>query len=204
MNEAALIYRANNRWLIWAALGCALTIDLAAVALAENRAKPVLLARGTEPEDTVTGIIDTQPPPEPDAVSTSEQTVEDQEFTDENLTPRPIRPRKKTPVTPVVPSIGVRTSIAMHFGSMKALTLYAPRPIYPYEARRAGTTGSGVAELNINSESGNVISARMAQSTGSAILDRETLETLQRWRFRSGVASNVRVPITYTLTGVSY
>jgi len=35
-------------------------------------------------------------------------------------------------------------------------------------------------------------------------LDSATVEALRRWRFKPGVASNVSVPITYTLTGVSY
>jgi TonB family protein len=44
----------------------------------------------------------------------------------------------------------------------------------------------------------------MAQSTGSVILDNATLEALCRWRFKPGMARNIRVPITYTLTGVTY
>ena len=92
----------------------------------------------------------------------------------------------------------------MSSGSVKALTLHAPRPAYPYEARRGGITGSGVAQLTVNTEAGNVIDARMAQSTGSMILDHATVETLRQWRFKPGVAANVDVPITYTLTGVSY
>ena len=92
----------------------------------------------------------------------------------------------------------------MSSGSVKALTLYAPRPAYPYEARRAGITGSGVAQLTVNTEAGNVIDARMAQSTDSMILDHATVEALRNWRFKSGAASSIQVPVTYTLTGVSY
>jgi len=130
--------------------------------------------------------------------------IEKQEFVDENVTPRPIRSRKKVPTTAIVRSIGISSARATQSGSVKALALFAPRPSYPYEARRSGTTGSGVAELAVNATSGNVIDARMSQSTGSAILDNATLETLGRWRFKPGVASNIAVPITYTLTGVSY
>jgi TonB family protein len=128
--------------------------------------------------------------------------AENQEFIDETVR-TPIRPRKKTPVTPVR-SANVGTGQAMHAGSVKALTLYAPKPSYPYEARRGGVTGSGVAQLSVNVASGGVVEARMLQSTGNAILDNATIETLRRWRFKPGVASNIDVPITFTLTGVSY
>jgi TonB family protein len=84
------------------------------------------------------------------------------------------------------------------------LALYAPKPSYPYEARRGGITGSGIAHLIVNSGAGNVIEARMSQSTGNPILDSATLSALRSWRFKPGVASNVEVPITYTLSGVSY
>ena len=91
----------------------------------------------------------------------------------------------------------------MQAGSVKALTLYAPRPVYPYEARRERITGSGIAELIVAPSVGTVIDARMAQSTGSVILDNATLDAFRRWRFKPG-AANIRVPVTYTLTGVSY
>jgi TonB family protein len=130
--------------------------------------------------------------------------TDEEAFPQENATPPPVRPRKKMPVSPVVRSIGIGTGRALHAGSVKALTLYAPRPAYPYEARRGGITGSGIAELTVNPTVGNVIDARMTQTTGSVFLDNSTLETLRRWRFKPGVASNVDVPITYTLTGVTY
>ena len=104
---------------------------------------------------------------------------------------------------PLVRSSGAAIT-SWHSGSVKALTLYAPKPNYPYEARRTGTTGTGVAHLTVNSAAGNVIDGEMSQSTGSAILDQVTLATLRRWRFKPGVASSIQVPITYTLTGVSY
>jgi len=204
--NTALIYRPNNRGLIWVAFAFALTVHLAAIALAENKPKPVLLSFRAEPDAAVLGTIDPLPQPsEQDIVSSPGQIpAEDQEFTEENAMARRIRPRKKMPIAPVARSIGVGRSAVMRSGSVKAVTLYAPRPSYPYEARRDGVTGSGVVGLTLNSASGEVIDARMSQSTGSAILDNTTVETLRRWRFRPGVPWNVAVPITYTLTGVSY
>ena len=204
--NTALIYRPNNRGLIWVAFAFALTVHLAAIALAENKPKPVLLSFRAEPDDAVLGTIDPLPqPPEQDIVSSPGQIpAEDQEFTEENAMARRIRPRKKMPIAPVARSIGVGRSAVMRSGSVKAVTLYAPRPSYPYEARRGGITGSGIAQLTVNSAAGNVIDAQMLQSTGSPILDNATVSAFRRWRFKPGVASNVDVRITYTLTGVSY
>jgi len=205
--NGALIYRARSRWLIWVAFGCAVTIHLAAIAIAESKSQPPAPNVVTEISDVI-GVDNGEPPmvgPEeilpPDPV---QPAADEEAFPEENVVQRPIHPRKKTPVTSVVRSIGIGTERTTHSGSVKALALYAPRPPYPYEARRGGITGSGIAQLTINSEVGNVIDARMAQSTGNSVLDNATVETLRRWRFRPGVASNVDVPITYTLTGVSY
>lgn len=206
--NVAMIYRARSRWLIWVAFACAIAIHLTAIVLAENRSRVVLTDFGSFESDVI-GTIDDQPalPQEPETVSPPEQVlpVTDQDaFPEENAKPSPVRPRKKKPVSPVVRSIGAGTGRPLLAGSVKALTLYAPRPAYPCEARRGGITGSGIAQLTVNPEVGNVIDARMAETTGSVFLDNSTLETLRRWRFKTGVASNIQVPITYTLTGVSY
>ena len=204
--NGALIYRARSRWLVWVAFVCAIALHVTAVVLAENRSKPVVTDLGAADP----GVIGIDVPPSPrdeETVTPPEQVLpvtDPEAFPEENAMQRPIHPRKKTPLTPIARSIGTGTTSAIHGGSVKALTLYAPRPAYPYEARRGGITGSGIAELTVNPEVGIVIEARMAQSTGSAILDNATVETLRRWRFKPGVVSNVDVPITYTLTGVSY
>src|SRR6266853_1918017 len=169
----ALIYRARSRWLIWVAFGCAMAIHLTAIVLAENKSRPVSQEFGPFQPDVI--AIDDGPAPsqEPDVISPPEQVpivTDDEAIPEENATPPPIRPRKKTPMTSVVRSIGPGTGRATHGGSVKALTMYAPRPVYPYEARRGGITGSGVAQLTVNPEVGNVIDARMAQTTGSAIV----------------------------------
>ena len=205
--NAALIYRTRSRWLTWVAFGCAVMIHLAAIAIAGNKSHPVVPNLGTEISDVIGVDNGEQSPPEPEEVSPPEQVepATDQEaFPEENSMRLPIHPRKKTPVASVVRSIGAGTRPTTHSGSVKALALYAPRPAYPYEARRGGVTGSGIAQLTVNPEAGNVLDVRMAQSTGSPILDNATVEALRRWRFKPGVPSNVDVPITYTLTGVSY
>jgi protein TonB len=89
-------------------------------------------------------------------------------------------------------------------GSVKAMVAYAPRPAYPYEARRQRLTGSGIALVTVDQTSGIVTDVLITQSTGNALLDNSTLEALRRWRFKPGNVTKVQVPITYTLTGVSY
>ena len=92
---------------------------------------------------------------------------------------------KAPPATP--------TSLA----AAKSLAISAPIPDYPYEARRAHVSGSGVCVMTVNTASGNVTSAIMTESTGNAFLDKITTDTLRRWRFKPGTVSQVQVPMTY-------
>ncbi len=85
----------------------------------------------------------------------------------------------------------------MSVSAAKAMAVSAPLPEYPYQARHAHITGSGLCVMTVDTASGNVTSATMAQSTGNAILDKVTTNTFRRWRFKPGTVSQVRVPITY-------
>ena len=202
-NEA-LIYRPKNRKLIWIAFACAVTIHLAALGLANSKPQsfsPDVSAFG--PDVDVTGDLPPANPNEPEIILPPEQTLPNDEFADENTVQRQ-KPLHKTATAAIPRSTSLGMARATGAGSAKALALFAPRPSYPYEARRGGITGSGVAHLIVNSAGGNVTDARMSQTTGSAILDNATLTALRRWRFKVGVPENVDVPITYTLTGVSY
>ena len=85
------------------------------------------------------------------------------------------------------------------------MAVSAPRPDYPYEARTRGITGKGVAELTVDASTGTVTQARMAESTGSPVLDDAAVTAFRRWRFKPGNYSPaVHIPITYTATGASY
>jgi TonB family protein len=86
----------------------------------------------------------------------------------------------------------------------KVFALSAPRPDYPYEARRQKITGDGIALLTIDPSSGDVIQITMAKSTGNSLLDSAVRAGLGRWRFKPGTVSSVTCPITFTLTGVAY
>jgi TonB family protein len=83
----------------------------------------------------------------------------------------------------------------------KAVTTYAPRPKYPQEARSHRIRGSGVCVVSVDPASGSVTKASMAQSTGSALLDKSALSTVCTWKFKPGRVSKVSIPIEFTMEG---
>jgi TonB family protein len=200
--NSALPYRERGRRLFWIAFVSALAIHIGAIALAKTKSPTVRLENFTPTSDVVIGYA---PEPEPALQEESvtplplEEIHPDQDsFPEENHKPSPARPyRKARP-----PSLAPGTTTPLR--SVKALVAYAPRPVYPYEARRQRLTGSGVALLTVDQSSGDVTDVVMVQSCGNAILDNSTRDALRRWRFRPGSLTKVQVPVTYTLMGVSY
>jgi protein TonB len=200
--NAALLYRPSRRWPVWAAFACAAGIHLGAIVVAQGKSdksavhdfKPAgvdIEVVDKDPEETPPEDVAMPPPPE--------QVPPDLEaFPEENQTPPPVRHRKKMGVASFV------KASAPPLGAVRALVMYAPRPPYPYEARRQRITGSGLALLTVDSLDGHVVDGRMVQSCGSVILDNATLDAFRRWHFKPGSVERVRVPITYTLTGASY
>jgi TonB family protein len=81
----------------------------------------------------------------------------------------------------------------------KAVAVYAPRPDFPIEARYRRLTGSGVALLNVDPRTGEVVSVRMEKSMGHAMLDQAALAAFSRWRFKPPCNRQIRIPIRYTL-----
>lgn len=197
----ALLHRRNGRSLFWISFMTALAIHIGAVALAKNRVPTAKLEDMSHPGDVeVIDTAETAPAFEQsDAPPPLEQIHPDQDsFQEEDHKPLPVRPFRKPRQASLVQ--GTTTSLR----SVKAIVTYAPRPVYPYEARRQRITGSGVALLTLDPTSGNVIDVVMAQSCGNAILDTATFDALRRWRFKPGRSLTVRVPLTYTLMGASY
>jgi TonB family protein len=198
----ALVYGQHGRSIFWIAFMSALAIHLGAVALAKTKSPPITLEVFTPLDDLE--LVDTAEP-EPALLEESavppplEQIRPDQDnFQEENITPPPVRAHRRA--RPASLFRGTTASLR----SVKAMVAYAPRPVYPYEARRQRVTGAGVALLTVDQTSGTVTDVLMAQSCGNAFLDNSTLDALRRWRFKPGSAARVQVPITYTLMGVSY
>ncbi len=200
-----LLYTPPPSKLLWGALGCTLVIYAGAVLAAmKKEAPPVdlsqiptaeVLATLEQPQEQPTpppeDVPLPPPPPEPEVQP---------EFHEETTPP----PRQNRPAAPIkAPVQAARPGVAS-ISSAKAAAVFAPRPEYPYEARSRRITGSGVCVLTIDTASGNVTDASMAQSIGSPILDNATVSTFRRWRFKPGAFSKVKVPITYTMTGASY
>jgi len=87
-----------------------------------------------------------------------------------------------------------------NYSSAKSNWRSAPRPNYPYEARRSKQTGSGRFIITFD-DSGNATDVSAAQSTGCSILDQTSISTFMRWKCNPGAYHKVVVPITYTMQG---
>ncbi len=201
-------YKPAPRWPFFAALAAAIALEVGAVAVASLQ-RPVEIPTelgGAAESSPADGFVVEFPPeatPAP-ALEPPEQPplpADPDEFQIEEPTPPP-RPSKTLKPTPRVATLqtaeGPPGPINYSTGSAKMLS--APRPGYPYEARRAKQTGSGRFLLRFD-PNGRVTEVRAVQSTGSPILDQVSLSTLSRWRCRPGVYRQVYVPITFTLAG---
>jgi len=198
-----VLYGQNGRSIFWIAFVSALAIHLGAVALAKTKSPTAKLEDFSPPGDVELVVTAEKKPAllEESAVpSPLEHIRPDQDnFQEENVTPPLVRAHRNAR-----PAALVRGTTTASLRSVKAMVMYAPRPIYPYEARRQRITGSGVALLTIDQTSGMVTDVLMTQSCGNVILDNSTRDALRRWRFRPGAPASVQVPITYTITGASY
>lgn len=204
----ALLYQPNQSWRIGVALGAAALIHLAAVGVANIHRQERIDEVSSSPVitelifDPISPLDDSTPPPDPVAPTPNENAI-DKSFADENSTPPPIRRHDNRPAAPMTKArSGTPSSLTHSWATVMALS--APRPEYPYEARRQRITGSGFVVLTIDSVSENVTGAMMEQSTGSSVLDNAAMTGLRRWRFKPGTVCRVRLPITFTMSGAQY
>jgi TonB family protein len=107
------------------------------------------------------------------------------------------RPKKRAPPHVESEVAGVSEPVPMSLSVAQSMAISAPMPEYPYEAKRRNLTGNGVCVVSVDIATGRVTAARMSQSTGSAMLDKLTVQTFKNWRFKPGTVSEVRVPISY-------
>lgn len=206
-----LLYRPMPRWQVAAAFAAAVAIHAAAVGIAALKdAPPPIMDLAQIPEAVEMSLEEeapqpTPPPEEPVPEPEPEEPpppVEQPEFVDEKPTPTP-RPKTDAPPKPIAPIQRPSTGAPKASGPVptgKAAMVYKPNIQYPYEARRARATGSGVVVVQV-SPSGSVTSATMGQSTGNAILDNASTTAMRSARFRPGTPPTVRIPITWTLSG---
>jgi TonB family protein len=203
---AALFYQPNQRWRIGAALGAAALIHLAAIAVASMHSSekiddisstgpPIIEGELTPPDDPT-------PPPEVVTPPDSQERA-DSLFADERTIQPPVRRQDNRRGAPI---IRVRNTGpgSLSLSSAKIVALSAPRPEYPYEARRQQITGSGIVAMTVDPVTGMVTEVSMWQSTGSPYLDNAAITGFRRWRFKPGTAFRIKSPITYTLTGAAY
>lgn len=201
MTNNAFIYRRPSKWPIVIALTAAVLIHLSAVAIAFHQESPATLAAATDPAIIGVYFADDPPtaPPDPDISVPPPTAAPASDFIEPKETRRVI----KTQRTPASLGPSEQTRLAA-VGNAKAFVLSAPRPDYPYEARSRHITGSGIAVITVDPNSGLARDVVMAQSIGNAILDNSTVSAFRRWRFKPGTPAQVRIPITFVLTGAQY
>jgi periplasmic protein TonB len=204
-----ILYQPRQRWRIAVALGTAALFPFAAVALASMRQHeqieevpslppgiPEVLIEPASPiDDSIRPLDEAAPTPNPNPT--------DKSFPDERPSPPPIRRQDNRLVAPIVKARN-GTPGSLTLSSAKVLALSAPRPEYPYEARRQRITGDGIAVMTVDPVTGSVTDVSMWKSTGNPYLDNAAVTGFRRWRFKPGTVSRVKTPITYTLTGAAY
>ena len=126
-----------------------------------------------------------------------EQPVSPEESPPASAPVRKPRPKKRAPPHVEFQVAGVSEPVPMSLSVAQSMAISAPLPDYPYEAKRRNLTGNGVCVVSVDIATGRVTAARMSQSTGSAMLDKLTVQTFKSWRFKPGTVSEVRVPISY-------
>ncbi len=200
MTNNAFIYRRPSKWPIATALAAAVLIHVSAIAIAFHQESPVTQPAVTESAAVGIEFVDEPPtPPDPGISVPPPIPVPASDFVEPRETPQVIK-TQRTP-TPIRQSGQTRLAAA---GNAKAFVLSAPRPDYPYEARSRHITGSGVAVISVDPNSGLAVDAMMEQSIGNPILDNSTVSAFRRWRFKPGTPPRVRIPITFMLTGAQY
>lgn len=193
-----------------AALFAAITLEATAVAVASLHGRneiPVETGILSEPP-AAEGIILDLPPELPAAIEEPQFAppllpLDPTEFVIEEPS-RPARkqnpPVHKSRISPAGTASAATGSPTLT--SRHARMISAPRPTYPYEARRAKQTGSGRFLLEFD-PSGSVTNVHLVQSTGSRLLDQVSIRTLSRRKCNPGLYKQVYVPITFSLEGAT-
>jgi TonB family protein len=150
----------------------------------EKKAEPIQRNASTPPSEKVAPVTEHAPPAEESAVGAE---------------PAEKKPRAKRRSRPLVQpeAMSISAPVPMSLSVAQSMAISAPLPGYSFEAKRRNLTGNGVCVMTVDSATGTVTDATMYQSTGSAILDKLTIQAFKSWRFKPGTVSQVRVPISY-------
>jgi len=208
-----LLYKAGPKWQVWAAIGGAIAVHGIAVGIAALKDEPPEVDMSAIPEAVLELTLEQEPAPpeptpppeeEPEPVDAPPEPTEPPEFQEEKPTPPP-KPRtdKPKPVAPIARPTAPAGAPTGPAPSGKAAMLSKGNVQYPYEAKRSRLTGSGVALVSV-SPSGSVSSVSMAKSTGHPVLDNAAISGFRSARFKPGTVPQVKIPITFTMTGAQY
>ncbi len=66
-----------------------------------------------------------------------------------------------------------------------------------FRFRRQPFRGTGIFDLEFDYGTGRIRDVRIVQSTGSRLLDRNTVITLRRWRAKPRTIHVMRLPVTF-------
>ena len=77
----------------------------------------------------------------------------------------------------------------------------SPGAGYPEAAQKAQLSGSGFYELQIN-KAGVTTRVVILKSSGKPVLDQAAQSAFLKWRFKPGVFSRVRVPVSWSVKQV--
>ena len=77
----------------------------------------------------------------------------------------------------------------------------SPSAGYPKEAQKKKLTGSGLYELQIN-KAGATTAVAILISSGSGVLDEAARNAFMKWRFKPGVFTRIRIPVSWSVNRV--
>jgi TonB family protein len=202
----ALLYRPGYKWRIGVALAGAAVIHVAAISFASVRKNEPSSPSGVSYEPPEIWVERDPPNPGPPADLSEPLPTPppmDLLFREEISTPPPVR-RQTNKFTPIVRPGNNTAPGSLPASSARVFAVSAPRPDYPYEARRQKLTGDGIVVMTVDPFTGSVTSVSMSKTTGNPFLDNAALAGFKRWRFKPGAISSVTCPVTFTLTGATY
>ena len=74
-------------------------------------------------------------------------------------------------------------------------------PGYPPAAQKTRTAGSGLYELRID-KAGVTKTVAIVKSSGSDVLDKAATTAFRLWRFKPGIFTSIRIPVSWSANPV--